>query len=559
MSILSNNQLREMLKRFATYKMFKLISEAPGYDKNSKAFALLALEENRAEYLTSFEYLDQLSDNDRLDIFNYRDPESTLEAMERYNMETAGESGDEKPISLTMQQSIELWQADYERYKAGEFDEDVESSRKKTRSAPRPKPKDLFPVHSSAPVYDIGETIARGNFGVEALEGRFPSAEIIGGTTGRIELLPFWDHKSNQPLTPQSISLLTSTDTSQFRHMQEEALRIATSYNEEMATYFYAMDAYWLTNAKNENDFVELNIADLLQYTGKKPVKTHGRYTSTFRPEQLRRAGLMVYGMGFSMVEIERAIVKGVGERLHYKRLWDVSDMYILKTLDGESYTESITYRPNELFRGLSFGTRRETALLMSKVLSLDYEKMVVARRLGRYFTWLWRDRAYHGNIADAITCAKLMDRCGIEVEKGRERYARRSLETALDRLEIEGIISQWVLLDRDGAPADTSGRISFNRWLEMKISVSPPDTILMHYASRMPLKPEDKDNPLLDVAKLKQERKRLGYTLAMLSEETGVELSTLSRIMAGKTKRPRNEHVQSLNRWLSSLTPEKE
>lgn len=466
---------------------------------------------------------------------------------------------------------IGMWRRDFLRYLAGEFyplfqleeeffgktvgEENQEKQQKRSRSGPRPLPKDLFSIHSSMPVYDIGETIARAEFtlGENSL---FPSSPIMGKTRGRIEIMPFWDHKNNRPLTPQSLNLAASHENSEFSHMQEEALRIATSYNEEMATYFYAMDAYWLTHAKEPDDFVQLEIADLLQYTGKKPVKSHGKYTGTYRPDQMQRAGMMVYGMGFSMVELEKATIKGVGERTHYKRLWDVTDMYMMTTLDEENYIESMTYRPNEFFRNASFGSRRETALLMSKVLSLDYAKMVTARRLGRYYTWLWRDRAYAGNIAAPISCGLLVERAGISVEKGKERYARRSLESALDRLEVEGIIAQWLLLEKDGNPADLNARISYNRWLELKIAVSPPDVIVDHYANKLSA-PKEAAKALgqgggLSLPAINAERKRRGITLAMLSDETGVELSTLSRILAGKTKRPHSEHVKALQKWLA-------
>ena len=478
-------------------------------------------------------------------------------------------------IKIDLDGFIGMWRRDFLRYLDGRMDalfnegegvlddaEDLDQSApggKGRRSGPRPLPRDLFSVHSSAPVYDIGETIARGVFTLE--NGTFPTASIIGKTQGRIEIMPFWDHKNNRPLTPQSVDMAAKRSISEFSHMQEEAVRIATSYNEEMATYFYAMDAYWLTHAREPDDFVELEIADLLQYTGKKPVKSHGKYTGTYRPDQLQRAGMMVYGMGFSMVELEKAVIKGVGERTHYKRLWDVTDMYMMTTLDDENYIESMTYRPNEFLRNASFGSRRETALLMSKVLNLDYSKMVTARRLGRYYTWLWRDRAYAGNIAAPISCAKLLERAGLEVEKGKERYTRRTLELALDRLESEEIIAQWVLLDKDGTPADPAARIGFRRWMEMKISVSPPDVIVDHYASALN-GPEMRalgaapgagsgGEGQLDTKALAAERKRRGITLAMMSEETGVELSTLSRILAGKTKRPHLDQVKALNKWL--------
>ncbi len=423
-----------------------------------------------------------------------------------------------------------------------------------SRAGPRAMPRELFPVHSSAPVYDIGETIARGQFVMP--EGqRFPQADIIGKTRGRIELLPFWDHKNNRPLSPQNVNLVAGADLAEFARMQEEALKIATSYNEEMATFFYAMDAYWLSNAKSPDEFIELQIADLMRFTGKKPVKTHGKYTGTFRRDQLQRAGMMVYGMGFSMVEIERTVVKGVGERTHYKRLWDVSDIFVMHTLDEEKYIESITYRPNEFFRSVSFGARRETALLMAKVLGLDFDKMVVARRLGRYYTWLWRDRAHGGAVDAPINCGTLLARAGVEVEKGKERYARRSLELALDRLEGEGIIAQWVLLEENGAPADLSARIPFAKWTEMKIAVTPPDVIMNHYTAGFPLPPElSAAGPAgLDLAAVKAAREKRGLTLGDLSAEAGVELSTLSRIMAGKTKRPRGEHVKALKEWLAA------
>ena len=55
-------------------------------------------------------------------------------------------------------------------------------------------------------------------------------------------------------------------------------------------------------------------------------------------------------------------------------------------------------------------------------------------------------------------------------------------------------------------------------------------------------------------VEKLRELRASLGYTLAMLSEETGVELSTLSRIAAGKTKRPRAEQIKAIKAWMEKM-----
>ncbi|MDL2253607.1 helix-turn-helix domain-containing protein [Ruminococcaceae bacterium OttesenSCG-928-I18] len=560
MSILDDATFTKHLKNFAVFLVLRsaLADDTGRYDEQAKAVLSMTFERQYPLYLESMAYLAALSDRERGEIFAQAKSQEVHPAFQPVPaMEHALETGRANttppyPLSsgIPVQDVFALWQAEYE---AATGEEDG-----KRRAGPREKPKDLFSVHSSAPVYDIGETIARGKFELPE-DGRFPQARIIGGTEGRIEILPFWDHDTNQPLTPQSINLVAASDQTEFLHLQEEAIRIATSYNEEMATYFYAMDAYWLMNAKTPDDYVTLDIGDLLQYSGKKPVKTHGRYTGTYRPDQLQRAGLMVYGMGFSMVEIEKTIIKGVGERSHFKRLWDVTDMYMMKTLDNDHYIESMTYRPSEFMRHASFGSRRETALLMSKVLRLDYAKMVTARRLGRYFTWLWRDRAHSGNLAGPISCRRLLERAGVEVEKGNERYARRKLETALDRLETEGIIAQWVLLNRDNTPADLSQRISFPLWCEMKISVSPPDVILSFYAGNF-APPDEKPKPAgIDTEKLKAERRRRGYTLAMLSEETGVEISTLSRIEAGKTKRPRKEHLEAIKRWLGAPGEENE
>lgn len=539
------------LTNYSIYRTAQLGASQPdSVNETEQGFMKVMTAQLEGPYLESFAYLDNLSS--QYDASIEIPTEEHLLLLKKSLEKNPSFARRLKSIWQSLPGMVNEWKEDYQLYKQGNLPLQQKYAMENTsRSGPRSRPKELFSIHSSSPVYDIGETIARGTFNLDD-DKSFPSADIIGATQGRLELLPFWDHENNRPISPQNISLVSQGDGVKFNRLQEEALRISTSYNEEMATYFYAMDAYWLTKATNANDYVELQISDLLQYSGKKPVKTHGKYTGTFRPDQLQRAGLMVYGMGFSMVEIERSTIKGVGERSHYKRLWDVTDVYVMQTLDNEKYIESMTYRPNEFFRNTSFGSRRETALLMSKVLSLDYAKMVTARRLGRYYTWLWRNRAYHGDICAPISCALLLERTGVEIVKGQERYARRSLENALDRLENEEIIAQWVLLDSENKPVDTGKRISFAQWLEMKISVSPPDVIVLHYANGIGIEVELEPQNI-DREKLKRERKRMGYTLAMLSEETQIELSTLSRIEAGKTKRPRAEHVKKINKWLET------
>lgn len=566
---------------YTTMKRLLRSADQPGAagDEASRLVAVDVEEKLRPYYAASLRYHNELPSAAGDESLRDMALASYLEGLEAMTQEPPAED-EIAPLKEDFARGIASWRADAARYAAGAMP-DMEAlpdppppeavppesigdpgaflrgleGKGLARSGPRAHPRDLFPVHSSAPVYDIGETIARGLFALP--EGaRFPTADIIGKTEGRIELLPFWDHKNNRPLSEQSVNLLAGADLAEFSRMQQEAINISTSYNEEMATYFYAMDAYWLSTAAGPDDFVELQVAEIMRFTGKKPVKTHGKYTGTFRRDQLQRAGMMVYGMGFSMVEIEKTIIKGVGERTHYKRLWDVSDIYVMTTLDGEKYIETITYRPNEFFRSVSFGARRETALLMAKVLGLDYDKMVAARRLGRYYTWLWRDRAHGGGIDAPIRCKTLLSRAGIEPEKGKERFARRSLEAALDRLETEGIIAQWVLLEEGGAPADTAERVPFPRWLEMKIAVTPPDVILSHYAAGIPAANArgagQEGAAGIDIAALKAAREKRGLTLSQLSEETGVELSTLSRILAGKTKRPRAEHVKAIKAWMA-------
>ncbi len=556
MSIRDNPAFAWHFNNFAMYILARTVVENPQDHKEELlAMAQYMLPQQEPLALESMQFLQSLQEEERQEVFAWAEDSETsfdfLDPKENPIKESADKS--ENLRGVPIHEIFKQWAEEYLLFLQTE-----EQTPRKKRAAPRGKPQDMMSVHSSSPVYDIGETIARGAF-LRPQGGRFPQARIVGSTEGRIEILPFWDHATNQPLTPQRINLVAQSDLSEFESMQEEAMRIATSYNEEMATYFYAMDAYWLMTAKSPADFVQLEISELLQYSGKKPVKTHGKYTGSYRPDQLQRAGMMVYGMGFSMVEIEKTIIKGVGERSHFKRLWEVSDMYIMKTLDSEKYIESMTYRPNEFMRNVSFGSRRETALLMSKVLSLDYAKMVTARRLGRYFTWLWRDRAYRGNMDAPITCTKLMERAGVTVEKGNERYARRKLETALDRLETEGIIAQWVLLQRNGSPADLSERIPFSQWMDMRIAVSPPDVIVSYYTGSIELPGKKQQKNALEIGLLRKERKRRGYTLAQLSEETGIDISTLSRIEAGRTKRPRAEFIAALQAWLKQSLEQNE
>ncbi|MCD7738809.1 MAG: Uma2 family endonuclease [Lachnospiraceae bacterium] len=56
-----------------------------------------------------------------------------------------------------------------------------------------------------------------------------------------------------------------------------------------------------------------------------------------------------------------------------------------------------------------------------------------------------------------------------------------------------------------------------------------------------------------MDIEKLKKRKQELGYTMAQLSESSGVPLGTLQKIFTGETKQPRYETVQALERVLGS------
>ncbi len=54
-----------------------------------------------------------------------------------------------------------------------------------------------------------------------------------------------------------------------------------------------------------------------------------------------------------------------------------------------------------------------------------------------------------------------------------------------------------------------------------------------------------------MDIEKLKKRKQELGYSMAQLSENSGIPLGTLQKIFNGETKQPRYETMQALERAL--------
>jgi len=64
---------------------------------------------------------------------------------------------------------------------------------------------------------------------------------------------------------------------------------------------------------------------------------------------------------------------------------------------------------------------------------------------------------------------------------------------------------------------------------------------------------------PVMTIAEMKQRKKELGYTNEMIAERTGVPLSTVQKIFAGVTARPRLDTMEALWRVLGRDEDKKE
>jgi DNA-binding XRE family transcriptional regulator len=298
----------------------------------------------------------------------------------------------------------------------------------------------------------------------------------------------------------------------------------------------------WINSAKTPADDVLLYIDDLLGLRGlqKKLSKTGRR--GGYREEQRTEIIEAIGRVESVWIEFQAADTPHNRKRkisIIESRAITVSDRCGQRRLDGGLDVRAVLFRPGRVFGAYLFGRGRQVALLATRALRFDPYRQRPEKDLTRYLARQWRVRARAGNYYQPFKIESLLNESSISLSKNDPRRAKHRLETALDTLETEGIISEWHYSGGGwGDDSFTERRGWLGEWLQATVEIETPDAIRDHYAGievereyPQPTQPKPADIG----TQLAHERHRLQISQTYTAERLGITPSALSRIEKGK------------------------
>lgn len=232
-----------------------------------------------------------------------------------------------------------------------------------------------------------------------------------------------------------------------------------------------------------------IHVSDVLGFQGVKPHHKGG-----FRREQKQKVADDIWTLNRIFVTGPQVVYETDRRgRRHEKtvtvhsRLIEVS-MESEHDLLGDEHPYALNIAPGDWARPYVLHDGRMVAQLLRPVMEYDPRQGVglKAMRLGLYLSFQWRIRSSHGNYAQPWKVETLLVGSRVLTEREREdrRYhqrVREQCEAALDRLQSDGVIGAWEYNRWDEEALD--GRGWFRRWLQWTVAITPPSSVVAHYA----------------------------------------------------------------------------
>lgn len=143
----------------------------------------------------------------------------------------------------------------------------------------------------------------------------------------------------------------------------------------------------------------------------------------------------------------------------------------------GQVELSRFEFRPGAVFTAFLLGPGGQTALLSAMALRYDPYRQDWEKRLARLFSWSWRRAAIDGNGRLRYTVQRLLDAAGKEMYARKPSRTRERLETALDTLQQDRVISGWQYEGWNEATASRHGWAAV--WLACAVLIIPPELML--------------------------------------------------------------------------------
>lgn len=410
----------------------------------------------------------------------------------------------------------------------------------------------IHPIPNDRVYYLTNSTLSKGKdkftMHTEGKGYHFPKAPIYTGTkdptlVGYIEIKPVG-------MTNKHLNRLDDHELyNLYKTQYEKVYDLDDSY----ADILDCITILWGEKATHLDSFVEISVDDILRLRDKKHKANGQQRGRGYHPKQREAVADVIWDLAAITVSTieDMHIVPGAN-----RTKWTFSIINIAsEKKDTEfSKTARITFK---IKLGDLFAYRilknRQTALIDKKLLHLDRRKYWVEKRIGRYLTHLWRIRHRDGSYCDPIKVGTILDEIALDTryKNGKTYQIRERFETAMDKLEEDGVIGQWSYDVEDPAVLEARG-ISLKDYREWQVEVIPPDFILDHYRkikNKVVEFPKKRSDNLGE--QVREARKVLGMNILVAADEIGISSGTLSKVENGG--KPGKTVRTKIEKWLKT------
>lgn len=406
-------------------------------------------------------------------------------------------------------------------------------------------PKEHIFVMNNAPYQLVREAIYKRSFR-SINQSPWPTAFIEkGNTKGIIQIIPTpsMPGKHQEPIIIQ------------------EARNQAHSLSDVDVDVFDSLCSIFIAKARHSDEFIEINVDDLLAIRGlKSKLGGEGR-RGGFEAKQREQILKSLVNIQNIWIDLEKVIIYEKGKRIQTKLQ---GRTFIFKDDNGceciiaeQTGLRKITFTIDKMFAKYLNGSGRQVALLAIQALQYNPYRQVWEKRISRYLSWRWRTQARKGSFLQANKVSTILEAIGEKINNRTPSRTRERLEKALDVLLEDGVIVAWHYDKWDEIIAEQKGWARI--WLDSMIYIEPPDVIKEQYRliEKSHKIGKEKTNKILSESKfepigedIRKVRKKLGLSLFQLSEELEISPPYISSIERGM-KVPSRKIRTKLMKWL--------
>ncbi len=333
--------------------------------------------------------------------------------------------------------------------------------------------RDFIEIASSQLYHNFRDRISTGRFEIPEGE-KWPVADLSSKVL-----------KSKAYIMPDRDEPVIGDDLRELQTLMASKVTDLAKEGDIAADVFDIITAKWLKEAKHYEAMVTLTADDMLKARGLLPRPGGSGRRGGFRETQRKEIQQKIDVLSYTWVTVEEMEIVEVVKGKRKVTKWRGESKAIALTsrfgqvrVDGSTDAFAWRLRPGDVFAKFLFGPGRQTALLSQKALNYDPYRQKWEKRLARYLAWIWRISS--GRTQEGLLVRTLLEAANMEVDKNRPSRTRERLEEALDRLQLDRVISAWQYDNLD--ENITSSRGWWREWVDCKILITAPTSILTQY-----------------------------------------------------------------------------